>query len=99
VYTSSTTTAVRTRKRRMRKDAPPAQAAANGSNSSSMFGAYMMSVRGPMVPVVGSCWLLQEQLAPLTTDVQAAANLKNPSMRANIEQTLLVSDTQTRCLT
>jgi hypothetical protein len=99
VYISSTTAAIRGRRRSVRKNAPLAQAAANGSNSSSMFGAYVMSVRGPMVPVVGSCWLLQEQLAPLTTDVQAAANLKNPSMRANIEQTLLVSATQTRCLT
>lgn len=54
-------------------------------------GAYVMSVRGPLVPVVGSCWLLQENLPPLTTDTQAAAaNLKSASMRANIEQTLLV---------
>lgn len=53
-------------------------------------GAYVMSVRGPLVPVVGSCWLLQENLPPLTTDTQAAAaNLKSASMRANIEQTLL----------
>jgi hypothetical protein len=79
----------------MRKDTPLAQAAntttSSSSSSNSVFGAYLMSVRGPMVPVVGSCWVLQEQLAPLTTDVQAAANLKNSSMRANIEQTLLVS--------
>jgi endoglucanase Acf2 len=73
-----------------------AQTAAAGSSAAGsagfLFGAYITSVRGPMVPVVGACWLLQERLAPLTSDVQvAAANLKSASMRADIQQTLLVS--------
>jgi endoglucanase Acf2 len=54
------------------------------------YGGYVMSVRGPLVPVAGSCWVLQEQLVPLESEMTAAANLKNSAWRANIEQTLLV---------
>lgn len=53
------------------------------------YGAYIMTVRGPQVPVVGSCWVLQEQVVPLLTETQAAANLRNTAWRSEIEQTLL----------
>lgn len=69
----------------------------SGSSSSYSYGGYLMSVRGPMVPVVGSCWQLQESLLAFTTEVQAAANLKSAAWRANIEQTLLVSVSTTAC--
>lgn len=63
-----------------------------GSGRSPLdYGAYIMTVRGPQVPVVGSCWVLQEQVVPLTTETQAAANLRDPAWRSEIEQTLLVS--------
>jgi hypothetical protein len=62
-----------------------------GSGRSPLdFGVYIMTVRGPQVPVAGSCWVLQEQVVPLTTETQAAANLRNPAWRSEIEQTLLV---------
>lgn len=69
------------------------QPAAASGRTSLDFGAYVMTVRGPQVPVVGSCWLLQEQVLPvgLGSETQAAANLKNTAWRADIEQTLLVS--------
>lgn len=60
--------------------------------SSNAYGTYIMTVRGPQVPVVGACWVLQEQTVPLMTETQAAANLKNPAWRAEIEKSLLVSD-------
>lgn len=63
---------------------------AGSSRASALYGAYAQSVRGPLVPVAAPCWLLQEQLMPLTSETQAAANLRSPTMRANIEQTLLV---------
>lgn len=61
--------------------------------SSQDFGALVMTVRGPQVPVVGSCWLLQEQMvsAGLGSETEAAAKMKNSAWRSNIEQTLLVS--------
>eukprot|EP00775_Hariotina_reticulata_P009166 gene9166-9333_t len=65
------------------------QPASNSGRQRSDYGGYIMSVRGPLVPVVGSCWVLQEQLVPLASEVDAAANLKDPAWRANIEQTLL----------
>lgn len=55
------------------------------------YGAYIMTVRGPQVPVVGSCWLLQEGVVQLQSETQAAANLRNPAWRTEIEQSLLVS--------
>lgn len=55
------------------------------------YGAYIMTVRGPQVPVVGSCWVLQEQAVPLMTETEAAANLKDPAWRAEIERSLVVS--------
>jgi hypothetical protein len=54
------------------------------------YGAYIMTVRGPQVPVVGSCWLLQEGAVQLQSETQAAANLRNPAWRTEIEQSLLV---------
>jgi len=61
-----------------------------GSGRSGVdFGAYIMTVRGPQVPVVGSCWMLQEQTVPLMTETEAAANLKNAAWRAEIEQSLV----------
>lgn len=59
--------------------------------SAYTFGSLIMTVRGPQVPVVGSCWVLQEQAVPLVSETEAAANLNNPAWRTEIEQTLLVS--------
>jgi hypothetical protein len=92
VYAASAAGSTKTSKRRRHRPRLAQAAAVSSSSSGPTFGAYVMSVRGPLVPVVGTCWLLQERLAPLTSDAQAAAaNLKSASMRANIEQTLLVS--------
>lgn len=67
-----------------------------GSGRSPLdYGVYIMTVRGPQVPVVGSCWVLQEQVVPLMSETQAAANLRDPAWRSEIEQTLLVSVSHT----
>jgi hypothetical protein len=55
------------------------------------FGVYAMTVRGPQVPVVGPCWLLQERYVELETEENAAANLQDLAWRADVEQALMVS--------
>lgn len=65
---------------------------AQGSGrEASEFGVYAMTVRGPQVPVVGPCWLLQERYVELETEENAAANLQDLAWRAGIEQALMVS--------
>jgi hypothetical protein len=58
------------------------------------YGVYVMTVRGPQVPVVGSMWLLQDQFVPLRSEAQAAAALHNPEWRSEIERALVVSGSQ-----
>jgi hypothetical protein len=63
-----------------------------GSGRSGIeYGVYLMTVRGPQVPVVGSAWLLQEQFVPLRDVAEAAGALSNPEWRAEIERALVVS--------
>jgi hypothetical protein len=51
---------------------------------------YIMSVRGPLVPVVGDKWQLREELPPLLKEV-SASRITNAGMRASVEAALLVS--------
>jgi hypothetical protein len=72
--------------------------AASSGRTAQDYGAYVMGVRGPQVPVVGSCWLLQHALpSSLGDEAAAAANLRDPAWRADIEKTLLVSRPRRCC--
>jgi hypothetical protein len=74
-----------------RVDVYTSRPAQGSGREPSGYGVYAMTVRGPQVPVVGSCWLLQERFVELETADTAARNLTDLAWRAEIEQALMVS--------